>query len=253
MPVGYEREGPLAVVTIDRPDAGNAFTEDTAEQLREAVSRGMDDEEVGALVLEGAGRAFCTGADLEVFERALDEGEQVEVVSRLSGAMNDVIAAIVRGSSPVVACVNGPAAGGGLGLALACDVRVAAERATLTPGFVSLGVSPDGGTTWFLPRIVGIARAREILLEDETLDARDALEEGLVTEVVPDDEARERARERARRLADKPRTAVASAKARLSTPQDDLVEHLDAERETTALSAESEAFREGVERFLDGA
>lgn len=252
MPVRYEREGPLAAVTIDRPDAGNAFTEDTAEALREMVSEAMEADDVGALVLEGAGRAFCTGADLEAFERALEGGEQVEVVSRLSGAMNDVIAAIVRGSIPVVACVNGPAAGGGLGLALACDLRVAAASATLTPGFVSLGVSPDGGTTWFLPRIVGDARAREILLEDETLDAEAALDEGLVTEVVPDDEVRKRTRERARSLAEKPRTAIASAKARLSTPQDDLVEHLDAERETTALSAESEAFREGVERFLDG-
>lgn len=252
MSVRQEQDGAVSVVTIDRPEAMNAFDPETAEALLETVEATLEEPVTDALVIEGAGeRAFCTGADLERFAEALDEGDAVQVVSRVSGTMNELIRAIVGAEEPVVAALNGTAAGGGLGLALACDLRIAAEDARLTPAFLDVGVSPDGGTTWFLPRMVGLARAREILLENEVLDAEQAHDEGLVTEVVPQEDVRKRARARARELAAGPRQAIASTKAHLAAQARGLDEHLDAERQATSLSAEKDDFREGVEAFLD--
>lgn len=252
MAIDRSREGPVSVLTIDRPEAMNAFDADTAEALRDGIEAAMEDPATRAVLLEGAGeRAFCTGADLRRFARALEDGDAVQVVSRVSGTMNEAILSIVHGDKPVVACLNGTAAGGGLGLALACDVRVAAEGARLTPAFLRAGVSPDGGTTWFLPRMVGLARAREILLRNETLDAGEALGEGLVTDVVPPEEVRQRARDEARALASGPSQAIASAKEHLVGQARTLEDQLAAEREATALSAETPAFQEGVRAFLD--
>jgi 2-(1,2-epoxy-1,2-dihydrophenyl)acetyl-CoA isomerase len=252
MSVRLDREGPVRVVTLDRPDAGNAFTPEGASDLREAVDEALADEDGRAVLVEGAGEAFCTGADLACFEAAIEDGRASEVVARTSDTMNDVLAALLRSDTPVVACVDGAAAGGGLGLALACDLRVLSEDATLTPGFLSVGVSPDGATTWLLPRMTGAARAREILLRDETLDAEAARAEGLATGIAPAGEAREAALELARELASRPAAALAGTKRRLLEPQADLVEHLEAERDATAASAETAAFREGVRAFRAG-
>lgn len=250
MPVRHEQEGSVSIVTIDRPERMNAFTPETAQALRSALDDAFEADETEAVVLEGAGdRAFCVGADLARFGRAIEEGDAVQVVSRSSGLMNEVIVQVVEAEQPVVACLNGTAAGGGLGLALACDLRVAADHARLTPGFLDVGVSPDGGTTWFLPRMVGTARAREILLRNEVLDAQTAKAEGLVTEVSAD--ARLRAREVAAELADGPSFAIGSTKQRLLEQEAGLVEHLEREQEATALSAERSAFEEGVMAFLE--
>lgn len=252
MSVRLSREDELAVVTIDRPDAMNAFTPGTAAELHETVEAALETDDTAAVVLEGAGdRAFCTGADLERFAEAIETGDAVQVVSRVSGTMNDVIVSIVDADVPVVACLNGAAAGGGLGLALACDLRVAADTAVLAPAFLSAGVSPDGGTTWFLPRMVGLARAREILLGDERFTAQAALETGLVTEVVDADRVRKRARSLAREIAQGPAAAIAGAKSRLLDQQASLAEHLAFEQQATALSAETVDFEEGVRAFLE--
>lgn len=252
MPVHHEIEGSVSTVTIDRADAMNAFDEETVAALLDAVEAALEADGSDAVVLEGAGdRAFCTGADLARFREAIEAGDAVQIVSRVSGAMNDVILAIVEADKPVVACLNGTAAGGGLGLALACDLRIAADTARLTTAFSRVGVSPDGGTTWFLPQIVGMARAKELLLTSEVLDASDAEDEGLVTEVVPASRARERAREHAERLASGPSHALAGIKRHLADRKATLADHLEAEQEDTALSAETGDFEEGVEAFLD--
>ncbi len=252
MSVHHETDGAVSTVTIDRPDAMNAFDPETATELLEAMQAVLEADATRAVVLEGAGeRAFCTGADLSRFRDAIDAGDAVQVVSRVSGTMNEVILAIVEAEVPVVACLNGTAAGGGLGLALACDVRIAADTARLTTAFTRVGVSPDAGTTWFLPRIVGSARARELLFSSEVLDAKQAKAEGLVTEVEPASRVRERAREHAERLASGPAHALAGIKRHLAHQGATLAEHLEAEQEDTALSAETRDFEEGVEAFLD--
>lgn len=250
MPIDHDREGGVSVVTIRRPDAMNSFDLGTARALADALEAASDEPATDAILLEGEGGAFCTGADLAAFHEALEDGRAAEAVAEVSGTMNHVIEAIVHGSDPVVACVDGVAAGGGLGLALACDVRIASERARFTPAFLGAGVSPDGGTTWFLPRMIGFGRARELILRNETLDASTAKELGLVGEVVGPGKARARALSVARKLAEGPSQAIGWAKQRLAE-QRSLREHLAFEREATVRSAETEEFREGVEAFLE--
>lgn len=252
MAVDRETQGPVSIVTLDRPDRMNSFDLDHARQLREAVRAGMQADDSDAMVLASTGeRAFCTGADLNTFQAGLEEGRARESVHELSTTMNDVILEIVQGEKPVVGCIEGVAAGGGLGLALACDLRVASRKARFTPAFLHAGVSPDGGVTWFLPRMVGQARAREMILCNRTLDAATAHEWGLVSRIENAADTHDAAVELARELASGPRQATRWAKDRL-TNQHPLEEHLGYESEATAASAETEAFREGVEAFLEG-
>lgn len=219
--------------------------------MGETVDSAMREGSTDVLVIEGeGGKAFCAGADLASFAEAIRKDQAKEVVGRVAGAMNEVILAIVEGGKPVVACVNGVAVGGGFGLALACDVRVMGEGARFVPGFLGAGVSPDAGSTWLLPRMVGWARAREILLLGEELDARSARAVGLATRVVGDGVVREEALALARGLGGQPSEAVSSLKARLLEPQASLREQLEAERRSTVESAGSEAFRERVLGFV---
>lgn len=251
MPVTRETEGPVARVTLDRPSAANSLDVATMRELRDQLEAALADEATDALVLAARGEAFCTGADLGAFADALEDGEAREVVHELSSTMNEAILAIVEADAPVVAQVDGVAAGGGLGLALACDVRVASRRARFTPAFLGVGVAPDGGATWFLPRMLGDARARDVLLRNRVIGAQQAEAWGLVSDVVGEADVAERTRDLARGLADGPAQATAWAKERLARA-DALREHLAWETEATAASADTDDFREGVEAFLEG-
>lgn len=252
MPVESSREGPVGEVRLDRPEAMNSFDLETIRELRDVLQEAMEEPDTDALVLSSTGgKAFCTGADLEAFGKAIEEERAREVVEELSQTMNEAILTIVSGAKPVVAAVDGVAAGGGLGLALACDVRVASRKARFTPAFLAAGVSPDGGATWFLPRMVGEARARDLVLNNRMLDAGEAREWGLLAEVVDAEDVHKRARALARELAEGPSQATEWAKQRLAR-LDELREHLAYETEATADSAETEDFREGVAAFLEG-
>lgn len=252
MAVHRETHGPVSLVTLDRPDRMNSFDLDHARQLRQAVDAAMETDQSDALLLDSTGeRAFCTGADLNTFQAALEAEDARQTVHELSTTMNDVLLRLVRGEKPVVACIDGVAAGGGLGLALACDLRVASRKARFTPAFLRAGVSPDGGVTWFLPRMIGQARARDVILRNRTLDASTAHEWGLVSQLEDAKRVHETAHELAATLARGPSKATRWAKDRL-THQHALEEHLAYESEATADSAETDAFREGVEAFLEG-
>lgn len=251
MSVLREDEGPVTLVRIDRPDAMNSFDQSTVVDLASTIETAMAEPGTQALVLASTGEAFCTGADLTSFAAALQTGRAREVVHDVSSAMNDAIMAIVEGDKPVVARVDGPAAGGGLGLALACDVRLASPEASFTPAFLGVGLAPDGGATWWLPRVIGEARARDVVLRNRTIDAEDADAWGLVSELVPDDELAKRTQAVARQLAEGPSRATAEAKTRLARP-DELRAHLETETEATAETATTEDFEEGLEAFLEG-
>jgi 2-(1,2-epoxy-1,2-dihydrophenyl)acetyl-CoA isomerase len=251
MSVLREDEGPVTIVRIDRPDAMNSFDQATVEDLADTLGTAMREPGTEAIVLAGGGDVFCTGADLTTFAAAVQTGQASDVVREVSSTMNEAIMAIVDGDKPVLGRIDGPAAGGGLGLALACDLRIASPQASFTPAFLGVGISPDGGATWWLPRMIGEARARRLILQNETVTAEDADEWGLVSEVVDEDEIAEHTLDVARELAEGPSQAIADAKRHLGAG-DELRAHLEAETETTAASADTEDFAEGVEAFLEG-
>lgn len=251
MSVLREDQGPVTTVRLDRPDAMNSFETATVADLADTIETAMAEPGTEALVLASNGPAFCTGADLTGFAAALQTGRAPEVVREVSSTMNEAIMAIVEGDKPVIAEVDGPAAGGGLGLALACDLRVAGPEASFTPAFLGVGISPDGGATWWLPRMIGEARAREVILRNRTIGAEQADDWGLVTEVVDEERLAKRTREIASQLAEGPARAIADAKRHLAAP-DELRERLEAETEATVESAETADFAEGVEAFLEG-
>lgn len=210
MAVRADSEGSVLTITLDRPETLNAFTRDQHRELAAALERAAGNE-VRAVVLTAAGRAFSVGQDLEEVRAEADEdGGGNE--SRLREGYNPNVLAIQALRKPVIAAVNGVAAGAGLSLAAACDIRVASAKARFVPAFIELGLVPDSGGSYFLSRLLGGARAFEWLASGEHLDAATALEWGLVSAVVEPDEVLTHATTLAERLAAKPGNGVAETK-----------------------------------------
>jgi enoyl-CoA hydratase/carnithine racemase len=208
-----------------------------------------------ALVITGNGRAFCSGGDVNWFRRGVED-DSVDLPSEVRRGADVLHQAIVdfhRIPYPVVAAVNGPAAGAGFSLALQCDLRIASEEAFFACAYGRIGASPDGGMTYFLPRVVGPAKALELLLNDPNLTAQAALAEGLVSEVVPADELAERAASKARKLAAKAPHYVRMCKSLVGQSLDNsLADHLQLERHGIADSMGTEDLRGGVTAFFGG-
>lgn len=243
----------VATLTLQRPSEGNALTPELLGELAAALDE-LAASPARAVVLTGAGRAFSLGGDLGVIRSALarpqDAQAQVDhALSRLAG----VVLALRALPQPVVAAINGQAAGAGLALALACDVRIASARAALNFAYGALGTSPDGGMTWFLPRLVPPGRATQLLIEQPILRAPQALEEGLVSEVAPAAELLDRARRYAARLATVAPHAVRTARELVAGAADgSLPAQLERERDAFARAVATEDFREGVDAVLEG-
>jgi enoyl-CoA hydratase/carnithine racemase len=208
-----------------------------------------------ALVVTGAGKAFCAGGDVNTFQQGF-RSEEIDLpseVRRGAEALHQAIVDLRRVPYPVIAAVNGPAAGAGFSLALACDTRIASESAFFACAYGRIGASPDGGMTYFLPRVVGPGRALELLLDDPNMTAQEALDERLVTEVVPAEELMDAARARAERLAAKAPHYVRMAKILCGQSiENSLTEHLQLERHGIADSMATEDLRTGVEAFFSG-
>lgn len=239
-----------ATLTLNRPDDGNLFDLEMAEALRAAAEQVAARDDVRVVVLRGAGKAFCLGGDIGFFGAAEDPGATLD---EMAGHLHASLAALAAGDAPIVAVVHGPAYGVGLSLAAFADVVVAGASARFLAGYPNVGLTPDGGMTWTLPRKVGAARAADILLSGTRLTAEQALAAGLVSAVVPDDELREAATARVRALAAGPTAAFGAIRrllddgARATFP-----EHLAAERGTIAAQASSTEGREGVAAFTEG-
>src|ERR1700744_3998862 len=228
-----EIDGEIATLTLDRPDAFNAMSPELIGELGVAMAWLADQGEFRALIVTGAGKAFCAGGDVNWFRKGIEDPDHdiSADVRRGAEALHGAIIDLRRIEQPVIAAVNGPAAGAGLSLALACDFRVAAESAFFAPAYGRIGASPDGGMTYFLPRVVGPSKALELLLEDPNLPAADALELGLVSEVVPADKLMEVARERATKLAKLAPHYVKMTKQLVGSSLDHTItEHLQLER-----------------------
>jgi 2-(1,2-epoxy-1,2-dihydrophenyl)acetyl-CoA isomerase len=239
------QEGGVLTITLNRPDMLNAFGRSMQDEFRSALrdARGPD---VRAVILTGAGRGFCVGQDLKEFEAGKDIPEQ------LRSLYNPNVQALYTLEKPVIAAVNGATAGGGLGLALACDIRVASDAATFVPAFINIALVPDMGGTFFAARILGYPRAFEWLCSGRRLTAAEAQVWGLVSEVVDADQVLARAKEIAGELAALPTRAIGMTKRLLQhAPTATLGEQLELEAQLQRVAAGSEEFAEGVAAFLE--
>jgi enoyl-CoA hydratase/carnithine racemase len=248
-----EIDGEIGTLTLDRPEAFNAMSPEMIGELAVAFAWLADRAPIRGLVVTGAGAAFCAGGDLNWFRRGLEE-EDVDLPSEVRRGAETLHSAIVdlrRIPYPVIAAVNGPAAGAGFSLALACDLRIASEAAFFAPGYGRIGAAPDGGMTYFLPRVVGPARALELLLEDPDLSAEDAEAEGIVSAVAPAEELAPRALAKAEQLAKLPPHYVRMSKLLVGgSIEHTLTEHLQLERHGIADSMATEDARIGVTAFF---
>ena len=240
----------VAWLTLNRPDAGNAVSLALVESLHEAVLGCAADRTVRAVLLAGAGPRFCVGGDLAEFSKTGDglAGHLRKVTTFLHAA----ISGLARLDAPVVAAVQGSAAGAGMSLACACDVVVAAESSKFVMAYTRIGLSPDGSGTWFLPRLVGWRRAGELMLTNRTLTAAEARDWGIVTTVVPDGEVAGAASALANDLAAGPTRAFGSVKRLLRLSATESLEtQLQHETDEIATNAAGHDGSEGMKAFLE--
>jgi 2-(1,2-epoxy-1,2-dihydrophenyl)acetyl-CoA isomerase len=244
--VDVTREGAVLTITLNRPDVLNALNRSVHQGIHEALERAKDPS-VRAVVITGAGRGFCVGQDLQEFSSGAGD-----VAENLRENYHRNVLAIRALEKPVIAALNGAAAGAGMSLALACDIRIAAESASFVPAFIKIGLVPDSGGTWLVRRLLGTARAFEWLTTGRRLGAGEARTMGLVSEVVPDEELVQRAREVAELYAAMPTRAVWQTKRLLDAAEDATFgEQLELEARTQAELTQTPDFREGVAAFLE--
>jgi 2-(1,2-epoxy-1,2-dihydrophenyl)acetyl-CoA isomerase len=252
----YEVQDRVAIITFNRPQKLNAWLGAMVEEIRDALVAANEDDGVGAIVATGAGRGFCAGADIiEEFKRrtdAIDAGQIDEEKERSAGINLGILRDPLHRGKPVIAAINGYAVGAGFTFALNCDIRIASEEAKLNSMFLRVGLVPEFGSTWLLPRVVGLAKACELVLMPRMLDAREALELGLVSKVVPADQLMPEAMAMANTIARGPSFAVRKAK-------EMLYRNLDASRddawrlemETLVQCVLTPEHREGIQAFIE--
>jgi 2-(1,2-epoxy-1,2-dihydrophenyl)acetyl-CoA isomerase len=248
----YEARDGVAIVTLNRPEALNALNTDVYHDLEIALRTAVEDASVRVMVLTGAGRAFCAGGDIKSMAARIaapppDRADPVEMLNDL----HQLLAYLYEMDQPVIAAVHGPAVGAGMSLALACDFRVAAEDSTFSQGFIKIGLSPDAGSTWFLPRLIGAARALQMAMTGESIDARKALEWGLISQMVPAGQDLPKALELAHRLAALSPHALTNVKHLLRESEThSFREQLDAEAVAQRANAATPEFRAAVAAFV---
>jgi 2-(1,2-epoxy-1,2-dihydrophenyl)acetyl-CoA isomerase len=240
------RDGAVLTITLNRPEVLNAFNAAMHEALGAALTEAADPE-VRAVVLTGAGRGFCVGQDLTEFREAPGD-----IGSRLRTNYHPNVLAVRRLEKPVIAAVNGVAAGAGLSFACACDIRLAADSASFVPAFISIGLIPDSGGSYFVTRLLGSARAFEWMTSGRKLSAAEAHGWGLVSEVVEADGLSDRAAAVAAELAAMPTRGVGMTKRLFDQAADNtLEEQLELEAQLQEEATQTEDFREGVDAFLE--
>jgi 2-(1,2-epoxy-1,2-dihydrophenyl)acetyl-CoA isomerase len=237
----------IARVTFNRPDVLNAIDGPTAIAFNAAVKRTLAQQGLRLIVLSGAGRAFVAGGDISQFQVA-----PRKFVTEILGELHGAVLALAESPAPVLAVVQGPAAGAGLSLVLGADYVIASDQAQFLIAYDRIGASPDCGSTWFLERKVGRARAFELMLMSKVMDADAAKQAGIVTEVVPLTDLAKRTEDVARRIAAGPTDAFGRFKKLINGALSaSLCDHLDAEGEAFLDGADTEDFREGVDAFLN--
>ena len=250
--IQLDMSGQVAVIILNRPDSLNALTTQVAQEFLTAVTEARDSG-ARAIIVTGAGRAFCAGGDLREMQKIAEQEGKVEAFfDEPLRLLNQCILLIRRSPLPFLAAVNGAASGGGCNLALACDLVIAGESARFNQAFIKIGLVPDCGGTFILPRLVGWKRATELMMTGDVISASRALEMGMINAVVPDDELRSRALAMAEKLAQAPTAAIGRIKELLeASATKDYGGQLELEREAQIQSGKTKDFKEGVAAFLE--
>lgn len=247
----FDVHGGVVTITLNRPAKLNALTDVMLHELDDAFQCVGQDPAARAVVLTGAGRGFCPGQDLAYASERSSSGGLL-YGDHLRVVYNPLIMRMRRLPKPIIAAVNGAAAGAGMSLALACDLRIAADSASFMQAFIKIGLIPDSGSTWLLPRVIGTARAAELMLTGRKVDAAEALRLGLVSEVVPDAQLMERVMAQAQALAAAPTRAIDYIKQAVEYALDhSLLEALEKEAELQEMAGKTADHQEGVAAFLE--
>jgi 2-(1,2-epoxy-1,2-dihydrophenyl)acetyl-CoA isomerase len=246
----YDVRDAIATITLNRPDSLNALNEEISQALQKAVQEAAGDRGVRCVVITGAGRAFTSGADLSDV-KSFDSGQKPDLGELLRHRYNPVILPITQMEKPVIAAINGVAAGAGASLALACDFRIASDKARLFQAFVKVGLVADSGAHYFLSRLVGTAKSAELMMLGDIIDAQECLRLGLVTKVVPADALEEETRTFALQLAAGPTRAYGLMKKALNfATHNDLAAVLDYEADLQSEISTTEDAVEGILSFI---
>lgn len=250
--INLEMRATVGVVTLNRPDSLNALTTQVAQEFLAAVPEARRDG-ARAIVVTGAGRAFSAGGDLREMQKiAAQEGKVEAFFDEPLSLLNECILLIRQSPVPFIAAVNGAASGGGCNLALACDLVIAGESSRFNQAFIKIGLVPDCGGTFILPRLVGWKRAAELMMTGDVTTAGRALEMGMINAVVPDDELIPAAMAMAEKLAQAPTAAIGRIKELLeASAANDYGGQLELERKAQIQSGQTKDFREGVAAFLE--
>jgi 2-(1,2-epoxy-1,2-dihydrophenyl)acetyl-CoA isomerase len=248
----YQVENNIATLTLNRPERLNALGDTLREDLHNAILRATDDDNVRAIVITGAGRGFCSGGDVKAMSERDQAGRSHALADQLAPARDRCIAAMRDCPKPIIAAVNGPAAGAGFNLALACDMRIASSAAKFVQAFVKRGLHPDWGGTYFLPRLVGTAKACELIFTGEPIDATEAARLGIVNAVVAPEELMAKTYELAKKIAAGPPIAIRLAKRAIYHNEDvDMRAALEFETYAQNLCRQTEDSKEGVRAFVE--
>ena len=248
----YEMKDGIATLTLNRPDRLNALGDTLREDLQDAVTRASEDAQVRVIVVTGAGKGFCAGGDVKAMNERKEQGAERPLIEKVAPGRDRTVLALRDAPKPVIAAVNGAAAGAGMNLALACDIRLASTAAKFAQAFVKRGLHPDWGGTYFLPRVVGLAKAAELIWTGEIIDAEEALRLGMIGRVVPHEQLAEETLAFAAQLAAGPALAYARMKENLNRAETaDLLTLLEQEALNMRLSATTQDHREAAQSFVE--
>ncbi|CAN5360755.1 enoyl-CoA hydratase-related protein [soil metagenome] len=245
-----ERDGPIVRLTLNRPKVGNAIDVEMARQLMYAAIDCDEDDSIRCVILTGEGRFFCTGGDVGSFASA---GERIpHLLKELTSYLHSAISRLARMNKPLITVVNGPAAGAGFSLALLGDMTLASDQAHFTLAYSAIGLSPDGGATWLLPKLVGLRRAQELIVTNRRVQAQEAASMGLITRVVALEDLAAEATTLALGISRQAVGAIGLARSLLlSSFSASLETHLEAEARAISAAGRSQEGREGVAALLD--
>jgi 2-(1,2-epoxy-1,2-dihydrophenyl)acetyl-CoA isomerase len=247
-----EKKNGVGIITLNRPDKLNAFNDELTFAIQDALKEFEKDAQVRAIVITGAGRGFCSGQDLQA--RAIDDvvGAKVSLGDSIRRRYNPIITKIRRMEKPIIAAINGVAAGAGASLAFACDMRIAADTASFIQSFSKIGLVPDSGSTFFLPRLIGATKAFELMITADKVDAAEALSLGIVNKVVPHADIMKEAIALAEKLASGPTKAFGLTKRAVNKAVfPDLEELLEYEAYLQEIAGRTSDFAEGVKAFSE--
>jgi 2-(1,2-epoxy-1,2-dihydrophenyl)acetyl-CoA isomerase len=246
-----EQNDSVLKITLNRPEKLNALTDSMLQELQDAFAKAADEPATRCVLLTGAGKGFCPGQDLANVQE-MSRGGKPDYGQHIRNNYNPLILAMTRLKKPIVAAINGVAAGAGMSVALACDVRIASEKASFLQAFINIGLVPDSGSTWFLPRLIGRQRALDLMLSGRKLSAAEALDWGLVNQVVAAEQLMEEATKTAARYAAAPTFAIGQLKQNLDYAESHSLEELLAlEAKSQAECGHSADHQEGIRAFLE--